>query len=53
MEAAPKLLVFEETILPHRQSEALYAAAAPNIDSFIDQVNAGVSRRPDWESLSN
>jgi uncharacterized oxidoreductase len=42
----------EETILPHRQSEALYAAAAPNIDDFIDKVNAGVSRRPDWESLS-
>lgn len=42
----------EETILPHRQSEALYAAAAPNIDAFIDEVNAGVRRHPDWESLS-
>lgn len=42
----------EDTILPHPQSEALYAAAAPDIDSFIDKVNAGVSRRPDWESLS-
>jgi uncharacterized oxidoreductase len=41
----------EEIILPHPQSEALYAAAAPNIDSFIEKVNAGVSRRPGWENL--
>jgi short-subunit dehydrogenase involved in D-alanine esterification of teichoic acids len=42
----------EERILPHPQSEALYAAAAPDIDSFIETVNAGVRRRPGWDSLS-
>jgi uncharacterized oxidoreductase len=40
----------EDVILPHEQSRRLYKAVPVLDPDFVDRVNAGVRRSPDWES---
>jgi short-subunit dehydrogenase involved in D-alanine esterification of teichoic acids len=40
----------EEVILPHEQSRRLYNALPALDQDFVDRVNAGVRRAPDWET---
>jgi short-subunit dehydrogenase involved in D-alanine esterification of teichoic acids len=43
------ILAGERTVLPHRQSEQLYAAFGREFsDNFMTKLNSGVTRQPGW-----
>jgi uncharacterized oxidoreductase len=43
------ILAGERTVLPHPQSEQLYAAFGREFsDNFMAKLNSGVTRQPDW-----